>query len=340
MSVFHGQSWLYLRHPNGGIDGPRLRQMREAGYFGGLITMDAPITTSDGRAHSPWSLTPWLDIIAAAQRVGLRIAPWAFLRADSDCRKLRDVADEIARIQGIGRPAACWNAEKVLDTGEVTIEAIAAASLGADALVSTTAWAFPQVPYGKLNPGTVTDVQLFKANGATFRDPRACRARFFEFGAERVQFQHGITDQGNTALPSEFPAREAGLFSTYTADDADGNYTPWGPTSIPIVAATTFPYTGPFYPPGHPKFGMTVKHPSIVTIKRALHSAGYGNFPNPDAVFNRAVGRALYRMQVHYGIPKPSGAYGERSWMQLRRLPTAEQVGDRSANALIRALSN
>jgi hypothetical protein len=281
--------------------------MKAAGFQWVALTMQAPYD---------YKLDLWETVIQKATAQGVVYLPWAFLYTDADCVKLRAVVDECAQRQN-RTPAGIWDAEKPLDPNQpggeqLSMEAIVASSKGCEALLSTEPWAFAGVPWWTF-PGGI-DVQLFPAENEASKDPRSCRSRFYSFGSKDVRFQIGV----HGCQPSDFPYRES-PYSIYAADDCSQNYAPWSPQALQPLSLTAFPYLGPFYGPSSKK--PVSRGPGVMTLKRALHSAGFGDFWNPDGVYNGACERAMKALQRHYKI-QATGQYGKATWERMRRMPS------------------
>jgi hypothetical protein len=266
-----------------------------------------------------------------ADEVGMPYGPWAFLFNNANCFSLRNVALTMGARQN-RKPFACWNAEKVLDPEQaggasVTLGAITASALGIDCLVSTLPWAF-NIDYSILPLSAIIEAQLFPAESMiTASDPRSCRSRFFKKGAREVRFMYGVKSRGIKTPATGFPYGERGIYSLYTGDDLNGDYSLHAPQKqLTPLTVLEFPYSGPLYGPSS-KFGAS-KHLSVKRIKRALHNAGFADFSNiPDSVYNLALERAVKNMQRHYGISQ-TGNYGQATWERIRTLPSANRIMD------------
>jgi hypothetical protein len=214
--------------------------------------------------------------------------------------------------------------EKELDPAvgaPVPLEAAVQSAEGCDVLFSTTPWPYSRTPYEIIPPAWHVDLQLFPAENDTSNRPRDCKAKMIERGVRaRLRFMAGI----HGCTPERLPYPRRGLHSMFAADDVGGgvnaNFARWASGVLERLPEPAFPYRGPFHrrKPGKPP----TRHPGVVTVKRALHRAGYGNFDKPDRAWNERAAEALELFQLDVGLP-PSGNYGKASWMELRRLPSA-----------------
>lgn len=322
MSIFDRRTWLYLRHPNGGVED--VAAMRDAGYDGILLATHAPITLSNGTRFPAWSLAPWQTIIARAISAGMPVAPWGYVKSAGECAQLRRCAIELAGRTGRATAPACFNAEAELRDGLLSIETLVAYMDGLDALFTTEGTPYHSVDWSRMPAHVTIEAQLFGRFPTILQDARGARALFYAFGAKRVRFLYGITDGGVTTRPEGFPPRERGLYSVFTGDnDPRLEYAP-APVAMPLPASA-LEYGGPLYPPGHPRYpGRPMRHRTVKLLKLALHEAGYESYTPAlvDDVYNRRIGDAIARMQRHYGIA-PTGAYGLATWERFLRLPTA-----------------
>lgn len=317
MNPFDRQT-VYLRNPHGGVED--IAAQYAAGHRTFLLTMQ----------DYDWKFDAWQTVISRIDPFPDAVwLPWAFLNTDADCWVLRGLAQHayLKQTAKLRRPAACWNAEKPLDpvqTGgaKIHLDNLIASAAGCDVLLSTEPWAFEGVPWGTVPAHWIIDVQVFPAeNSVSATGARDCRARFYTLGAPcRVHFQHGIHDTSPAALP--YP--ETGRFSIYAVDDMDGNYARWQADPLTPLPTYVFPYNGPWYGPSSPKCPNRTgtRHPQVMVVKRALHNAGYGEFTNPDAVWNRAAEAAARRLQQDKGI-YATGQYGTATWQALRSLSSA-----------------
>jgi hypothetical protein len=320
VSIFHRESPIYLRHPNGGIEGERLAAMKNAGYGVALLTVHAPIKLSNGLEYPPYDLRPWESIIKTCENIGLVWAPWAFLWHDYECYDLRRLALEAGTRQGI-KPLGCWNAERPLGDGKVTIARINTTSTGCDTLLSTEPWPFDNVNYSALRADIKIEAQLFPMSNEASKHPRNCRSKFYQLGAKRVGFQLGVKEHGIFAKPTELPYREQGTVSLYSGDDLNGKFNSWTTSKLPPLDESVFPYNGPWYGPSS-STGLMSRHPQIVQLKQALHNAGFADFARPDTIYNFRCETAVRNLQRFYGV-RATGQYGLRTWTLVKKLPSA-----------------
>lgn len=331
MSAFNGTTGLYMRDPHGGKN-ENIDEMTQFDFV--MLTMQ----------DLDYDLAPWETIIQRCINHGIKVYPWAFLWKDSDCTRLRAAAEALATRQGLTRPAGCWNAERPLADHEVTIAEIVRTSEGCDLLVSTTPWAFEEIKddYALLPPSSAIDIQMFPCRGGASLDPRSCRSRFYQWGFRgRTQWQHGIVDSGlPKSPPDDFTYPERGTFSVYASDDVyPGDFSTWAPAAgLESLPESEFPYPGALYGPSHSRYTVrptSQQQAAIVKIKRALHNAGFWDFPRPDGKFNKPLENALKAMQVQYGI-QATGQFGKGSWERLRKLPHADRVNQHATPYALR----
>jgi hypothetical protein len=328
------QPIAYLIRPDGGIDIGRLYSQ---GIRVFLLCMqdtdgiDDGAIIVDGRKFPTWSFEAWAtprkDGTEAVTRQiekypGAVWLPWADVRTDADCWKLRRLGLEAyaAQRSRLSFPAACWDAEKAIETTISLPEMIRSAE-SFDVLWSTTPWAFSSVQYELCPSHWIIDVQLFPHENDSSHRPRDCRAQFYAEGFKgRVHFQHCVN---GGIRPEELPFPELGRTSLYPGDDLRSDL--FKPRTLQPVEPWKFPYLGPFYSDG-PLVSRIIwtndRRENIRQIKKALHNAGYGNFPNPDGAYNKACAQAMARMQRDKGI-SATGQYGKLSYEALRRLASA-----------------
>lgn len=289
-------SLLYLRSPEGGVE--NVEEMGRAGYS--LLALNV----------GDYPPEAWRKVEEKAGPAGLVCLPWARCRSDGDVRRL--VALALDRYQG----RAILDVEKELDTGKVSWQAVEDACRAlAEAAVTTEPWLYEGFPWERLQ--ATVQLQLFPQENEVSRRPRDCRAHAYLLGCHWVQPMLGMHGLGPEAFSLEPP------LAVYAADDIGaGNYGRWAVRSPQPIEETRFPYRGPLYGPSHPR-GPSPRSPYVLALKRALHRAGFGNFPAPDERFNRPLEAALRRMQLYHGI-RPTGQYGLGSWQALRRLQAAD----------------
>jgi len=295
VSVFHG-SLLYLRSPEGGVE--NTDDMRRAGYSAVAVNVGD---------HPP---TAWRRVEEKAKASGLTVLPWARCRTDGEVRRLASFALNL--YQGL----AILDVERELDTGEVSWQTVEDACRQLeDAALTTEPWLFEGFPWQRLE--AVVQLQLFPQENEVSRHPRDCRAHAYTLGCRRVQFMLGV----HGLNPEDFSLDPP--LAVYTADDiGPHNYPRWAARNPDPLPVERFPYRGPLYGPSHPN-RQSPPTPLVAALKRALHRAGFGTFPNPDLRFNRSLEAALRHLQAYYGI-RPTGQYGTGSWQALRRLQAAD----------------
>ena len=296
MSLVKTGAGLYLRDPRGGVED--VQRMKDAGFD--YICVNS---------HD-FSIDAWDVVFARADAAGMPCGVWKFVRSDEDVNALRDEAKEL------GGPMIV-NAEKPLDHGEVSIEAIADACREMDAAISTE----PQL-YGSVDWSRVKDIpiqiQLFPQENATSRDPRGCRAHAFERGPRFVHFMLGIHE----LAAGSFPQRRQ-PYTVYTADDCANVFGPWAPQPLTALTETDFPMKGPGYGPASPS-GKPPSEPSPAwrSLKRVMHNAGFGTFTDPDDSYEAPLVTAMVRMQDQFGI-QATGDYGRASYNAIGTLVSA-----------------
>jgi peptidoglycan hydrolase-like protein with peptidoglycan-binding domain len=315
VSVFD-RPGLYLRNPRGGVEDVATMK---AGGFSWIA-----INVGD---HLPpeWSL-----IEQRADAAGVTVLPWRRCSNDAHVDELCD----LARKEYSGRVIV--NAEKELDTGEVTAEAIVTATEGMDAALSTEPLVFSVLGGSPLLAKLIVQLQLFPQENPISKEPRECRAHAFDLGAKTVHFMLGVHDPAPPEPPLDpesLPPRQA-PYSVYTADDCGNVFTPWSPRQ---PAALQIPFTGPLFGPSH-QSGPSPECGTVQALKVALHRAGFGTFPNADGVYGEDLEKALANFQRNFGITA-SGQYGKASYECVCRLlavtPRAGYALTMSARELI-----
>jgi len=110
----------------------------------------------------------------------------------------------------------------------------------------------------------------------------------------------------------------------------DGGSTPQEPDLTP----SQFPYTGPYYGPDVDK--KKHKGPTALALKLVMRNLGYGEFPNPDRYYNKALVAAMQKFQAIRGI-QPTGNYGLGSWNAVRsaHLPDGKLAANQTARVLV-----
>lgn len=306
----------------------------------------------DGKKYPTWSFAVW----DAVRRDGTRPIteqidklhdaiwiPWAFIKTDAESERLRPLIQEAFDRQPgkMARPTGVPNVEKYLDPqyvdpktgirGEtVHVDRLVHSMAGFEIMLSTTPWAFegldqdatypdgtPRPGYDDMPADWIIDDQIFPAENGSSKDPRSCRARFYDFGFKGdVHFQlgyHGCT-------PSQLPYSGVGRSSIYPADGS--NLDLWKPRSLEPLTKKQFAYLGPGYGPSDPKGRQSKPSENWRILKRVLNSAGYANFPHPDTAFNKPLEEALKRAQRDHGV-KDTGAYGLGTDEVFRVLPSS-----------------
>lgn len=301
-----------------------MQRAKDAGFDLILLTMQ---DAYDG--YPAWSFQAWEPCIAACTKVGLRWAPWGFLRTRDDCWTMRDLAVEAGQRQGI-RPLGCWNCEQSLLNGPITISDINLSSAMCDTMVSTLPWwdldwhDANGETWRSLRRDIMVELQLFPSRvdavpGTPSREPRDDRARAYAVGMPFVRWQHGLRDMGsNLAAPTLFPYPQPGTFSLYTGDDVGGLVDPYRPDALPPCIPVSMPA---LYGPSKALRPISIG-PLVREVKRALHRAGFGTFSRPDLRFNRPMEEAVRHLQRYYGIA-PTGQIGRATWQALAVLGSA-----------------
>lgn len=291
MSTFD-QPGVYARNPQGGVE--HVQDLLDAGFRWYAFNIGDHV------------LAEWQTVIGRCRALGMTVFPWRYVHTDGEVRALC----ELARGQFDGRVIV--NAEKPLDLGQVTAEVIRDATEGMDAAVSVEPMPFGNVDWTILAE-RVIQLQLFPQENSTSKDPRACRLAYLAAGCTRADFMLGMHELS----PESFPARQYG-YSVYTVDDMGPACAAWGPQEIAPLALDTFPKVAPGYGPSSPG-GKPQSQPSAMwkALKRALHRAGFGEFPDPDEEYSLELASAMASFQRSVGIT-PTGDYGERSYQALR----------------------
>ena len=308
MSIFD-QPGVYARNPQGGVE--HVRELLDAGFRWYAFNV------------GDHSLPEWQTVIGRCRALEMPVFPWRFVHTDADVRELCD----LARGQFDGRVVV--NAEKPLDEGRVTAEVIRDATEGMDAAVSVEPRPFGNVDWTILSD-RVIQLQLFPQENPASRDPRARRLEYLAAGCRRADFMLGMHDE----TPASFPARQYG-YSVYTVDDMGLSCAAWGPQEVAPLDPDAFPKVAPGYGPSSPG-GKPRSQPSTMwkALKRALHRAGYGDFPDPDEEYGSELAAAMAAFQRSVGI-RPTGDYGEASYQALRvyRAVTAPEDAAMDARA-------
>ncbi len=279
------------------------------------------------RDHEP---EEWSVVEQRADAVGVIVLPWARCTTDAEVAELCD----LARKDYSGRVIV--NAEKELDTGQVTAGAIVTDTEGMDAALSTEPVVFSSLAGSPVLAKLIVQLQLFPQENDESKKPRDCRARAFELGAKTVHFMLGVHDPPPPLPPIDpksFPARQA-PYSVYTADDCGNVFTPWSPRQPDPLQ---IPFTGPLFGPSDEN-GPSPRSGTARALKIAMHRAGFATFTNPDGAYNEALEEALANFQRNFGLTE-SGQYEEESYECVRSLlavgPGAGYALSRSARALI-----
>jgi len=291
MSIFDLPG-VYARHPQGGVK--HVQELLDAGFRWYAFNLhDHPVPE-------------WSEVIALCRSVEMPVFPWFFVRTDEEVASLC----ELARQQFDGQVIV--NAEKPLDLGQVTMDAILRETQGLDAALSTEPWLYDSIEWSEF-PGPI-QLQLFPQENETSKDPRGCRTHAYARGARRADFMLGMHGRP----PAEFPYRQYG-YSVYTVDDMGPNCDVWGPENPMPLHAGEFPKVAPGYGPNSASKPQSKKSKAWRALKRAMHNAGFGDFPNPDDAYNAQLSAAMRSFQVVAGI-SPSGDYGSASYEALRTL--------------------
>jgi len=317
MSIFD-QAGVYARDPQGGVE--HVQELLDAGFRWYAFNV------------GDHAVSDWQTVIDRCRTLGMPVFPWQFVRSDDDVRALC----EIARGQFGGRVIV--NAEKPLDEGHVTAVTIRDATEGMDAAVSVEPRPFGNVDWTILSE-RVIQMQLFPQENESSKDPRARRLDYLAAGCKRADFMLGMHDE----TPASFPARQFG-YSVYTVDDMGLNCAAWGPQQIAPLDPAAFPKVAPGYGPSSPS-GKPQSQPSAMwmALKRALHNAGFGDFPDPDEEYDADLASAMAAFQRSVGIT-PTGDYGEASYQALRvcrtvNTPRARAMGARACEWAREALA-
>lgn len=294
MSIFD-RPGLYIRTPGGNVED--VQAMRDAGFAWVAINVG-------DHEDEAWEIQRQRCVNA-----GMPILPWAYVRSAVDMADLCNLARSRYNSRVI------INAERELWEGKITVDEIAAVSVGMDAALSTLPIPHTFIQWTKVKHLRI-HCQIFPQENMESQNPRFCRALWYGYGVNQVDFMYGNHD----LTPSAFPPL-AGAFSIYTADDSKDfgqTYSTWGPH---LIAPLDIPYTGPYY---HNQFGKApIKGQTVKALKIAMHNAGFGNFSNPDAQFNQALKNAMIRFQRSVGITPLSGNYGLGTYNALRTLTSA-----------------
>lgn len=295
MSIFDS-SGLYIRTPGGNIED--VGNMYEAGFRW------IALNVSDHEDEE------WDTVKQRASAIGMTCLPWRYVRSEFDIIELCTLAS----VRYAGR--VIINAERELWDRRISLEQIKKYASDLDVALSVE-----PIPHSGLPWYTVKEMKIHcglfpqETLPETY-DPRYCRALYFAYGMEKVDFMYGNHD----LTPQQFPPHQKGR-SVYTADDAKDlgqNYQIWGPQNY---APLVLPYTGPYYHTTSgksPTKGLTVK-----ALKIAMHNAGFGTFYAPDQHYNQALKAAMIRFQRWAGITPLSGNYGLGSANALLSLLSA-----------------
>jgi peptidoglycan hydrolase-like protein with peptidoglycan-binding domain len=307
VSVFD-RPGLYLRNPRGGVED--VATMKAGGFSWIAINVG-------DHAADEWSL-----VEQRAEASGVTVLPWRRCTNDAHVNELCDLAQR--EYSG----SVIVNAEKELDTGEVSAEAILTATEDMDAALSTEPFVFGNLAGSRLLARLIVQLQLFPQENDPSTRPRDCRARAFELGAKKVHFMLGMHD----LAPDAFPERQA-PYSVFTADDCGNVFGPWSPQDpVPLE----IPFTGPLFGPSHVR-GPSPECGTTQALKIAMHRAGFANFANPDGIYDEALERALASFQRHVGI-RATGQYGRRSHEAVRSLLAVEPGGGHALTPAAEAL--
>lgn len=307
MSVFD-RPGLYLRDPRGGVEDVATMT---AGGFSWIAINVGDFAPAD------WSL-----VKQRANAAGMTVLPWRRCSTDAHVNELCD----LARREHSGRVIV--NAEKELDTGVVSAEAILTATQGMDAALSTEPILFSSLAGSPLIERLVVQLQLFPQENDPSKAPRDRRAHAFGLGAKRVHFMLGM----HGLDPDAFPERQA-PYSVYTADDCGNVFTPWSPDAR---ARLEIPFTGPLFGPSHER-GPSPECGTVQALKTAMHRAGFGTFANPDVIYDTSLESALTNFQRHVRI-RATGQFGKRSYEAVRSLLAVEPHGGHALTPPARAL--
>jgi hypothetical protein len=291
MSVFD-QAGVYARNPQGGVE--HVQDLLDAGFRWYAFNV------------GDHTVPEWKTVIDRCRALGMPVFPWQYVRSDDDVWALC----RVARRRFGGRVIV--NAEKPLDEGRVTAVTIRDATEGMDAAVSVEPLPYGNVDWTVLSE-RVIQLQLFPQENTTSQDPRACRLAYLAAGCKRADFMLGMHE----LTPASFPARQYG-YSVYTVDDMGPDCAAWGPQEISPLDEIAFPKVTPGYGPSSPS-GKPPSQPSRMwkALKRALHRAGFGDFPTPDEEYDSELATAMAGFQRAVGIV-PTGDFGEASYQALR----------------------
>jgi hypothetical protein len=305
MSVFDAPG-TYARSPQGGVE--NIQDLLDAGFRWYAFNV------------GDHTVAEWATVIARCRSLGMAVLPWDYVRSDAEVKALCDLAKR--EFDGM----VIVNAEKPLDAAQpggakVTLECIANECEGMDAALSVEPWPFASVDWTQVAKIPI-QIQLFPQENETSRDPRACRAAYYDAGVERAEFMLGMHELN----PYAFPPRQY-AYSVYTVDDMGSDYFPWGPQSFPPLSASHFPKVAPGYGPSSPS-GKPQSKKSLAwrALKRALHHAGFGSFPDPDSAYNSKLAAAMRNLQRVVGLT-PSGDYGSASYEAMRSLQKTRPLG-------------
>ena len=219
------QNWLFLRHPNGGVED--LAAMQAAG-FGGVA-----VNIGD---HDP---STWEQIVRPrALSLGMWCGPWLHTR-NSEGTFASDRLDALIACADRWASPLVVNSEKEIDgTGAACTSEIAAKVGTRDAAISMEAWLFnpPSVDWTPVAHLPMC-LQIFPEQPDwPSNNPAGCKQHAHECGIRCVYFTFGA--YGNFQ-PTQYDLQTP--YSCYSADDMGLFYAAWAPMGSNFVACIEEP---------------------------------------------------------------------------------------------------
>lgn len=213
MTAF-AQPFLFLRHPNGGVED--LDRMKAAGFAGVFCNIGD---------HPPEA---WETVIRPrAYALNMFCGPWARTAGEGNTWAPGKLEQLVACADRWDSPLVVNSESEIKSSGDEITGQIAEEIGDRDGAVSMEAWLFnpPDVDWTPVAHLPML-LQIFPNESPAAEDPDGCKWHAHDCGIHCVYFTYGSY---GGLKPSLFDL--ASPYSVYTADDCGGNYEQWRPTS-------------------------------------------------------------------------------------------------------------
>jgi hypothetical protein len=214
--------FLFLRHPNGGVED--LDRMKAAGFAGVFCNIGD---------HAPEAWEAIVRPRALAQ--GMFCGPWA-RTAGAGNTWAPHVLEELVRVADRWGSPLIVNAESEIKESGAEITGQIAEEVGdRDGAISMEAWLFnpPSIDWRPVSHLPML-LQIFPQESPPSSDPEGCKWHAHECGIDCVYFTFGSY---GGVKPSLFDL--ASPYSVFTGDDCGGDYEAWSPTRAGFEACAS-----------------------------------------------------------------------------------------------------